>query len=117
VDPGGRRLLALHSPHGHQHPRTFSISSDRIKRGRGLTIRDVPLRLQPSVGVGASSKAKIFIICSPVGPYYPEGFNPVKLYANDQYIRAWPGGTGGFKLGAYVSIRIPNPTTISNIHI
>ncbi|KAL7678856.1 putative aminotransferase class IV, aminotransferase-like, PLP-dependent enzyme [Plasmopara halstedii] len=47
-----------------------------------------------------SEKAKLFIILSPVGPYYPEGFNPVKLVANDRYIRAWPGGTGGFKVGA-----------------
>lgn len=68
--------------------------------GYSLYIRPTGISTHPYIGVGASLKAKIFIICSPVGPYYPEGFNPVKLYANDTYIRAWPGGTGGFKLGA-----------------
>lgn len=36
---------------------------------------------------------------SPVGPYYPEGFAPVKLYADRQHVRAWPGGTGDKKVG------------------
>lgn len=31
-----------------------------------------------------------------------EGFNPVKLYAGEEYVRAWPGGTGEYKLGVYV---------------
>lgn len=39
------------------------------------------------------------MILSPVGPYYPEGFNPVKLYAQNRYVRAWPGGTGDTKIG------------------
>jgi len=37
---------------------------------------------------------------SPVGPYYSTGFKPVKLYATTKDVRAWPGGTGGFKLGS-----------------
>ena len=43
--------------------------------------------------------AKLFIILSPVGPYYKHGFNPVRLYADDKYARAWPGGTGNYKVG------------------
>lgn len=44
----------------------------------------------------------IFVICSPVGPYYPTGFKPIALHGTtpDEYIRAAPGGTGAFKLGA-----------------
>ncbi|KAL7693444.1 putative aminotransferase class IV, branched-chain amino acid aminotransferase II [Plasmopara halstedii] len=78
------------------------LDKDWIPQGEGysLYIRPTGISTQASIGVGASEKAKLFIILSPVGPYYPEGFNPVKLVANDRYIRAWPGGTGGFKVGA-----------------
>ena len=71
---------------------------------------------QKSVGVCPPREALLFVICSPVGPYYPQGFKPVSLYATTEYIRAAPGGpfwscslvasltegtgTGAFKLGA-----------------
>lgn len=39
------------------------------------------------------------ILC-PVGPYYRTGSTvPVKLYADTQNVRAWPGGVGGVKVG------------------
>lgn len=57
-------------------------------------------RLQPFLGVGPAHNVKLYTILSPVGPYYPEGFAPVKLYASREYVRAWPGGTGGSKVGA-----------------
>lgn len=44
----------------------------------------------------------MFTIMSPVGPYYPEGFKPVTLYATSKYQRAWPGGTGNTKIGGCV---------------
>ncbi|GAB9474320.1 Branched-chain amino acid aminotransferase [Globisporangium polare] len=80
----------------------IKIDRDWVPKGDGysLYIRPTGISTHPYIGVGASLKAKIFIILSPVGPYYPEGFNPVKLFASDTYIRAWPGGTGAFKLGA-----------------
>jgi branched-chain amino acid aminotransferase len=43
---------------------------------------------------------KLFVVASPVGPYYPEGWKPVKLMASENYVRAWPGGTGAAKMGA-----------------
>jgi branched-chain amino acid aminotransferase len=43
---------------------------------------------------------KNYTILSPVGPYYPEGFAPVKLFADPHHVRAWPGGSGGSKIGA-----------------
>ncbi|KAG2905713.1 Branched-chain-amino-acid aminotransferase [Phytophthora cactorum] len=78
------------------------LDRDWVPKGEGysLYIRPTGISTQASIGVGASEKAKLFIILSPVGPYFPDGFNPVKLCANHRYIRAWPGGTGGFKLGA-----------------
>ncbi|TPX52878.1 branched-chain-amino-acid transaminase [Synchytrium endobioticum] len=70
------------------------------ERGYSLYIRPTAIATQPSLGVGASSKALLFVICSPVGPYYRTGFAPVSLYATTQYVRAWPGGTGDSKIGA-----------------
>ena len=40
----------------------------------------------------------IFVILSPSGPYFLTGFKPITLYANSSDVRAWPGGTGEFKL-------------------
>ena len=39
------------------------------------------------------------VICSPVGAYYPEGLNPVKIYVESKYVRAVRGGMGYAKTG------------------
>ena len=39
------------------------------------------------------------ILLSPVGAYYADGLNPVRIYVEDEYIRATPGGTGAVKCG------------------
>ncbi len=45
---------------------------------------------------------------SPVGPYYKGGFKPVSLLATTDFVRAFPGGTGAYKLGAnYVGGLVP----------
>ncbi len=51
------------------------------------------------MGVGPSKQVKIFVILSPVGPYFKDGFKAVKLYADPKNVRAWPGGTGNIKCG------------------
>ena len=55
---------------------------------------------QRSLGVGPPGSALLFVIASPVGPYYPTGFKAVSLEATDYAVRAWPGGVGDKKLGA-----------------
>ena len=55
---------------------------------------------QATVGVGAPRSATLFVIASPVGPYYPTGFKAVDLEATTYAVRAWPGGVGDKKLGA-----------------
>ena len=52
-----------------------------------------------AVGVHPSNAYKFMIILSPVGAYYPEGVNPVKIYVEDEYVRATKGGTGFAKCG------------------
>ena len=59
-----------------------------------------PHILQPSLGVAASNFSRLFVLTGPVGPYYPTGFKPVSLLADPQYVRAWEGGCGGYKMGA-----------------
>lgn len=52
-----------------------------------------------SLGVKAANKAKLFAVISPVGPYFPTGFKPVKMLCNTSYVRASPGGMGEYKVG------------------
>eukprot|EP01133_Synstelium_polycarpum_P004305 gene4305-5028_t len=78
------------------------MDKDWIPEGKGfsLYIRPTMIATHKSLGVAAPQSAKLFVIASPVGPYYPEGFKPVSLLADDRYIRAWVGGSGAFKLGS-----------------
>ncbi|RIA82558.1 aminotransferase [Glomus cerebriforme] len=69
------------------------------EKGYSLYIRPSLIGTQESLGVGATSRALLFIICSPVGPYYKTGFKAVRLLATTDYVRAWPGGTGDAKIG------------------
>ncbi|KAI8049490.1 aminotransferase [Syncephalis plumigaleata] len=68
-------------------------------KGYSLYIRPTMIGTQETLGVGPSNRAMLFIICSPVGPYYRTGFNAVSLSARTDAVRAWPGGTGNYKLG------------------
>eukprot|EP01083_Nonionella_stella_P064181 167054_1 len=68
--------------------------------GYSLYLRPTIISTYPYIGVAAAQNVKLYCICSPVGPYYPEGFKPVSLLASDKYVRAWPGGVGNKKLGS-----------------
>ena len=63
-----------------------------------LYIRPFMIATDPFLGVRPSDTYKFFIILSPVGPYYPEGLDPVKIYVEDTYVRAQKGGTGEAKV-------------------
>ena len=69
------------------------------KKGTSLYIRPFVFDTDPSLGVHASHRYLFAIICSPVGAYYPEGINPVKIYVEDEDVRAVRGGTGHTKCG------------------
>jgi len=66
-------------------------------RGASLYIRPTMVATEPGLGVRPAKKYLFFIILSPVGAYYPEGFNPVKIFVTDKYVRALPGGVGHVK--------------------
>eukprot|EP00461_Guttulinopsis_vulgaris_P001782 UN01782 len=86
----------------------LKIDKDWIpnKFGYSLYLRPTLVSTTPFLGVSPPTHAKFFIIASPVGPYYPTGFAPVKLLADPQYVRAWPGGTGNIKCGGNYALSI-----------
>jgi branched-chain amino acid aminotransferase len=65
--------------------------------GTSLYIRPTMLATEPHLGVRPANNYLCFIIIGPVGAYYKEGLNPVKIYVEDKYIRAAAGGTGEAK--------------------
>ena len=77
------------------------IDKDWIPEGVGnaLYIRPFIIATDPFLGVRPSLTYKFMIILSPVGPYYKEGINPVKIWVEQEYVRAVPGGIGFAKTG------------------
>lgn len=78
-----------------------SIDRDWIPKAEGtsLYIRPFIIATQPYLGVAPSTEYKFIIIMSPVGAYYKEGLNPVKIQVEDEYVRTVKGGTGEAKTG------------------
>jgi len=62
-----------------------------------LYIRPTIIAMDPFLGVRASHTYRFFIILSPVGAYYAEGFNPVKIWVSKNHVRAVRGGVGEAK--------------------
>jgi branched-chain amino acid aminotransferase len=64
-----------------------------------LYIRPFVIATDKHLGVHASHNYLFAIITSPVGSYYAEGVNPVKIMIEDEDVRAVRGGTGFTKCG------------------
>lgn len=69
------------------------------EEGTSLYIRPFIFAVDAHVGVHPAHHLIFAIILSPVGAYYPEGLNPVKIYVEDEYVRAVKGGMGFTKTG------------------
>jgi len=65
--------------------------------GTSLYIRPTIIATDPYIGLRSSHTYRFFIILSPVGAYYPEGFDPVKIWVTTDYVRAVRGGVGTAK--------------------
>lgn len=65
--------------------------------GNSLYIRPFIIATEAALGVNPSLNYLFMIIMSPVGAYYAEGVNPVKIYVESQYVRAVAGGVGEAK--------------------
>ena len=65
--------------------------------GATLYIRPTMVATEAGLGVRPANEYLFFVILSPVGAYYAEGFNPVKIFVTEKYVRAVRGGVGEAK--------------------
>ncbi|KAI6197617.1 Branched-chain-amino-acid aminotransferase [Aphelenchoides besseyi] len=65
-----------------------------------LYLRPTLIGTDPRLGVAHSTSAKLYVISSPAGCYYPTGMKPISLLADSRFTRAFPGGVGQFKMGS-----------------
>ena len=77
------------------------IERDWVPYSEGASLYIRPFVFATDVGLGVhASKHYIFcVIVAPSGAYYAEGLAPVRIYVEDDYIRAAPGLTGAVKCG------------------
>lgn len=81
------------------------IDKSWIPEGKdtSLYIRPFIIATEPTLMVHPSKTYLFMIILSPVGAYYKEGLNPVKIFVEDEYSRAVLGGVGEAKTGGNYS--------------
>lgn len=65
-----------------------------------LYIRPTIIATDPFLGVRPGDEYAFFVIVGPVGAYYPEGFNPVRIWVSEEDVRAAKGGLGEAKTAA-----------------
>jgi len=77
----------------------LNIEKDWVPNAKetSLYIRPTIIAMDPFLGVRASNTYRLFIILSPVGAYYKEGFNPIKIWVTKNHVRAVNGGLGNVK--------------------
>jgi len=67
--------------------------------GASLYIRPLLIGTGPQVGVKPAQEYLFMVFVGPVGPYFKEGFSPVKMQIVRDFDRAAPLGTGHVKVG------------------
>jgi len=78
------------------------------KRGYSLYVRPFVFATDNFLGVHVSNTYLFMVITSPVGAYYKEGMNPVRLITSGEYVRAVKGGVGAAKTPAnYAASLLP----------
>lgn len=70
------------------------------REGASMYVRPTVIATEACLGVKVSKQYLYYIIVGPVGAYYPEGFNPTKMYVEERYVRAAAGGLGEAKTSA-----------------
>ena len=70
------------------------------EKGFSLYVRPAHISMENTLGVKEPHSSQIFVVCSPTGPYYPSGFEPISLYCETESIRSAPLGSGCFKMGS-----------------
>ncbi len=67
--------------------------------GASLYLRPTMIATEAFLGVRPSQSYLFYVILSPVGAYYAEGFNPLRIWIEREKVRAAPGGLGAAKTG------------------
>lgn len=67
------------------------------QHGTSLYIRPFMVATEAFLGVRPAKQYLFSIILCPVGAYYAEGFNPVKIFVTEKFVRAAKGGVGEAK--------------------
>jgi branched-chain amino acid aminotransferase len=67
--------------------------------GASLYIRPLLIGTSPQVGVSPAREYMFLVFATPVGPYFKEGFKPIKMQIVRDFDRVAPLGTGKFKAG------------------
>jgi branched-chain amino acid aminotransferase len=67
--------------------------------GASMYVRPLLIGTSPRIGVSPSEEFLFIVLVMPVGPYYRNGFVPIRGYIHDCYDRAAPKGTGTTKCG------------------
>ncbi len=74
------------------------------EKGTSLYMRPTIIATEPRLGVSPSSEYLFYVILSPAGPYFKEGFNPISVMISQKYVRAVRGGVGHAKtMGNYAA--------------
>lgn len=81
------------------------------EEGFSVYIRPTLIGTHPFLGVCPTMEAMLFVVLSPVGPYFPSGLKPVKLFVDTENVRAFPGGVGDKKIGGNYA-----PTLLPQLH-
>lgn len=92
------------------------IEKDWIPKadGTSLYIRPFIISTEAYLGVAPSRHYKFIVILSPVGAYYKEGINPVKIAVENKYVRTVAGGTGEAKTGGNYAASLKAQELVAN---
>jgi branched-chain amino acid aminotransferase len=64
------------------------------REGGALYVRPLYFAMDEALFVRPANHYRLVVITSPVGPYFDQ---PIRLLAEERYVRAFPGGTGDVK--------------------
>lgn len=67
--------------------------------GTSLYIRPTMIATETTLNLTISTSYRFYIICSPVGNFYPGGLKPAAIMVSEKYTRASVGGVGNVKTG------------------
>lgn len=70
------------------------------ERGQSLYIRPLLFATEPFLGVRPANAYSLLVLLSPVGAYYEKGLEALRIWVEQEHIRAAPGGLGAIKAGA-----------------